>query len=117
MNSQTCRLQINPDILAVQYAVRGKTFLKAQEIRSKIKEAKEKGQPNPYPFEDIVFCNIGNPQLLNQKPLTYLRQVLSIVEDPSLLELKDKYPKDILEHAKKLIEINKNKLSFFISLY
>ena len=102
--SQAKRLQINPDILAVQYAVRGKTFLKAQEIKAKIKEAKEKGQPNPYPFENIVFCNIGNPQLLNQKPLTYLRQILSIVEDPSLLELKDKYPKDILEHAKKLID-------------
>ena len=29
-------LQINPDIKAVQYAVRGKTFLKAQEIRKKI---------------------------------------------------------------------------------
>ena len=104
MNPQTSKLQINPDILAVQYAVRGKTFLKAQEILAKIREAKEKGQPNPYPFENIVFCNIGNPQLLNQKPLTYLRQVLSIVEDPSLLDLKDKYPKDILEHAKKLID-------------
>ena len=103
MNSQPKKLDINPDILAVQYAVRGKTFLKAQEIQSKIKEAKAKGQPNPYPFEDIVYCNIGNPQLLNQKPLTYLRQVISIVEDPSLLELKDKYPKDILEHAKALI--------------
>ena len=104
MTTQPKKLQLNPDILAVQYAVRGKTFLRAQEIRAKIKEAKEKGQPNPYPFDNIVFCNIGNPQLLNQKPLTYLRQVLSIVEDPSLLELKDKYPKDILEHAKKLID-------------
>ena len=104
MKSQTKKLDINPDILAVQYAVRGKTFLRAQEIKAKIKEAKEKGQPNPYPFEDIVFCNIGNPQLLNQKPLTYLRQVISIVEDPSLLELKGKYPKDILEHAKALID-------------
>ena len=36
--------------------------------------------------------------------MTYLRQILLIVEDPSLLELKDKYPKDILEHAKKLID-------------
>ena len=79
MNSQPKKLDINPDILAVQYAVRGKTFLKAQEIQSKIKEAKAKGQPNPYPFENIVYCNIGNPQLLNQKPLTYLRQVISIV--------------------------------------
>ena len=97
-------IQINPDIKAVQYAVRGKTFLKAQEIRKKIKEAKEKGEPNPYPFEDIVFCNMGNPQILNQKPLTYIRQVLAMVEDPSLMELKDKYPKDIIEHAKKLMD-------------
>lgn len=26
-------------------------------------------------FERVVFCNIGNPQQLNQKPITFFRQV------------------------------------------
>ena len=104
MNPSKYQFTINPDIYAVKYAVRGKLFLKGQEILKKIKEAKDKGEPNPYPFENIVFCNIGNPQFCNQKPLTYIRQVLALVEDPSLMELKDKFPKDIIEHAKKLMD-------------
>ena len=31
----------------------------------------------------IIPCHIGNPQALGQAPLTYARQVLSLVEDPS----------------------------------
>jgi len=29
------------------------------------------------PFENIVLCNIGNPQSVGQKPLTFPRQVSS----------------------------------------
>ena len=34
-----------------------------------------KANPERLPFDKIVFCNIGNPQQLGQRPLTYLRQV------------------------------------------
>ena len=27
------------------------------------------------PFDEIIYCNIGNPQQLNQKPITFFRQV------------------------------------------
>ena len=36
-------------------------------------------------FDKIVFCNIGNPQAVGQKPLTFIRQVLSLLEYPDLL--------------------------------
>ena len=33
----------------------------------------------------IVYCNIGNPQALEQRPLTYLRQVLALCQYPDLI--------------------------------
>ena len=97
------RHTLNPNIIAARYAVRGKTFLRAQEIKKEIDACKEKGEKNPYPFDQIVYCNIGNPQMCNQKPLTYLRQVITLCEDPSLMELTDRYPKDVIKHAQELI--------------
>lgn len=61
---------INPLIKNVEYAVRGKLAIRAEEIRTDL----EKGQGN-YPFKKVVSCNIGNPQQLNQSPITFFRQV------------------------------------------
>ncbi len=41
------------------------------------------------PFDKVISANIGNPQQLDQKPITFFRQVLSLVENPLLLEHKD----------------------------
>lgn len=48
--------------------------MRAEELRE-ILEAK--GKDAGLPFDTIVSCNIGNPQQLDQKPLTFLRQVRS----------------------------------------
>lgn len=34
-----------------------------------------KKDPSKLNFDRVVFCNIGNPQQLNQKPITFFRQV------------------------------------------
>ena len=36
-------------------------------------------------FDNIIKCNIGNPQALQQKPLSFIRDVLSIMVNPSLV--------------------------------
>ena len=54
----------------------------------------------------VIYCNIGNPQALRQKPLTYLRQILSLVEYPELLQHKNTaelYPADVLQKAKSIL--------------
>lgn len=61
---------INPRIKNVEYAVRGKLAIRAEEISTEI----ENGQ-GKYPFNKIISCNIGNPQQLNQNPITFFRQV------------------------------------------
>ena len=63
---------INPHILKAEYAVRGSVLIKAEELNSKLSK-KDHGLP----YDNIVFCNIGNPQQLGQKPITFNRNVIS----------------------------------------
>lgn len=85
--------QLNEKLLKAQYAVRGPIVNRAQELE-------EQGRK-------IIYCNIGNPQALKQKPLTYIRQVLSLLEYPELLERPEvlaKYPKDLVERARMILK-------------
>ncbi|WVN86275.1 uncharacterized protein L203_101438 [Cryptococcus depauperatus CBS 7841] len=97
---------INPATLAVQYAVRGELALKADKYHQALVD---KTHSEPLPFEKIVTANIGNPQQkgLDQVPLTYWRQVISLLEYPDLMykheELaKQIYPADVIARAKSL---------------
>lgn len=72
MPSHTAATTVNPNIIEMEYAVRGPIPARAAEMK---KEGRR-----------VILCNIGNPQALGQKPLTHLRQVLSLVEDPGRLE-------------------------------
>ena len=86
---------VNPNLIEAQYAVRGKIVIRAQELEEQGKR--------------IIYCNIGNPQALKQKPLTYIRQVLSLLEYPDLInnpEAQKIFPKDIIERAKYILEKN-----------
>jgi len=62
-------IKVNQNILDMEYAVRGPIPQRAAQLK---KEGRE-----------IIFCNIGNPQALGQPPITYYRQVVSLVEEPS----------------------------------
>jgi hypothetical protein len=61
---------MNRAVQEAQYAVRGAIPLRAEELRDALDEGR-----TDLPFESIVNCNIGNPQQLDQQPLTFLRQV------------------------------------------
>ena len=61
---------MNRAVQEAQYAVRGAIPLRAEELRDEL----EAGRTD-LPFDTVVNCNIGNPQQLDQKPLTFLRQV------------------------------------------
>ncbi|KAK6361467.1 hypothetical protein TWF730_005194 [Orbilia blumenaviensis] len=96
---------INPHVKAAKYAVRGELAVKAEAIRREIEQ-----DPSSHPFDHVIFANIGNPQQLDQKPITFFRQVLSLVQYPDLLQesnaevVKQLYPEDALERAKWLLK-------------
>lgn len=82
---------LNPHLLTAEYAVRGPIVIRAQELEKQGKK--------------IIYCNIGNPQALKQKPLTYIRQILSLMENEEILqheEANNLYPQDIIDKAKHL---------------
>ncbi len=77
-------------VLETQYAVRGPIVARAQELERAGKK--------------IIYCNIGNPQALEQKPLTYIRQALALCEYPELMESASvAFPSDILRTAKTIL--------------
>ncbi|KAK2033960.1 aminotransferase class I and II [Colletotrichum zoysiae] len=95
---------INQHVVAAEYAVRGELAVKSEEYRAKL----AKGDKD-LPFDTVISANIGNPQQLDQKPITFFRQVLSLVENPLLLEHEDVllnqlgYKSDVISRAKWLL--------------
>jgi len=76
---------INEQLRAMQYAVRGEVPIAAAKIDKELRELKASGESNPYEFDHVLYCNIGNPQSVGQPPITFYRQVLALVDSPSLL--------------------------------
>jgi alanine transaminase len=90
---------INQNVIKAEYAVRGPIVIRASELQERLKN-----DPNSVPFEDVVLCNIGNPQSLGQKPLTFFRQILAICDYPELLNHEDLFPKDVVERARDVLK-------------
>ena len=114
MSSTTslCRLNINninPHVKEAKYAVRGELAVRAEEYRRLLDEQSHDTSKKPLPFDQVIFANIGNPQQLGQKPFTFFRQVLSLLEYPPLLEKEDVllkglgYKQDVLDRARWLL--------------
>ncbi|MFH1754986.1 MAG: aminotransferase class I/II-fold pyridoxal phosphate-dependent enzyme [Candidatus Latescibacterota bacterium] len=70
-SSQFSPIAVNQNIIEMEYAVRGPIPKRAAELKKQGKT--------------IIPCNIGNPQALGQKPVTFYRQVLSLIEEPSMI--------------------------------
>jgi len=96
---------INQHIVAARYAVRGELAVRSEEYRTQLGNSEHK-----LPFSQVISANIGNPQQLGQKPITFFRQVCSILENPNLLDAEDVlverlgYKKDVIERAKTLLK-------------
>lgn len=87
---------MNQDVRHAEYAVRGAVPIRAHEIQQELKQGKK------FNFSKIINCNIGNPQLLGQKPISFFREVVSLVVNPDLLKndlIEKIYPKDVIDRA------------------
>ncbi len=82
---------LSEEVLAAQYAVRGPIVARAMELERNGKT--------------IIYCNIGNPQALGQKPLSYVRQMLALMQYPELAQKSPQaFPSDVLERASFLLK-------------
>ena len=102
---------INPHVKEAKYAVRGELASRAEKYRAKLAKGYPPSPPEEtLPFDTVIAANIGNPQQLDQKPITFFRQVASILEFPGLLENEEAlksafgYQDDVIARAKWLLK-------------
>lgn len=100
MSSYQATFAVNQNILDMEYAVRGPIPQRAAEL-------KQAGV-------QTIPCNIGNPQALGQKPITFYRQVLSLLEDPSKITRERHLNRQIKSHPEMAAEFGEHD---FISEY
>nr|AIT69942.1 alanine transaminase [Grateloupia turuturu] len=84
---------LNSALQRMDYAVRGELVLRAEALAKRL--------PGDYPFSRIVYCNIGNPQSVGQKPITFVRQVVAGITHPELL--KGDLPDDVVHRVEMLL--------------
>ena len=111
---------INPHVKAAQYAVRGELAIRAETYRAQLEKrgkrdsnAKQNGHTEKgekeLPFDTVISANIGNPQQLGQKPITFFRQVAALLENPPLMEQEKVltehlgYKSDAIQRARELL--------------
>lgn len=80
---------INENVKTCRYEVRGELYLAA------VKRAGE--------GKEVIYTNVGNPHSLGQNPITFGRQVLSLLMAPFLLDhpqVNSMFPPDAIARAK-----------------
>ncbi|KAJ3087824.1 hypothetical protein HK102_010206 [Quaeritorhiza haematococci] len=98
--------RVNQTVKDVEYAVRGALAIRAEELRQQLETPKPQ---TSLPFKHITNCNIGNPQQLGQRPITFFRQVVSLVEYPDLMNeenldaTRKLFPADAIKRAKEIL--------------
>ncbi|XP_021720380.1 alanine aminotransferase 2-like [Chenopodium quinoa] len=93
---------INPKVLKCGYAVRGAIVTQAEKLNEQLKK-----EPGTLPFDEILFCNIGNPQSLGQQPITFFREVLALCDHPTILdksETQGLFSADSIERAWQILD-------------
>lgn len=93
---------LNPKVLQCEYAVRGEIVNIAQTLQEELKH-----NPDSHPFDEILYCNIGNPQSLGQQPITFFREVLALCDHPSILdksETQGLFSADSIERAFQILD-------------
>eukprot|EP00579_Thalassiosira_antarctica_P005836 CAMPEP_0201894500 /NCGR_PEP_ID=MMETSP0902-20130614/40834_1 /ASSEMBLY_ACC=CAM_ASM_000551 /TAXON_ID=420261 /ORGANISM="Thalassiosira antarctica, Strain CCMP982" /LENGTH=538 /DNA_ID=CAMNT_0048426559 /DNA_START=1 /DNA_END=1617 /DNA_ORIENTATION=+ len=94
---------ISDNLKTMEYAVRGKIAIEADRITQELSK-QEKGA---FPFDHIVFTNIGNPHAVAQKAITWPRQVMALLQLPNAIGIdhpnaSQMFPADALERAREM---------------
>ncbi|KHN77825.1 Alanine aminotransferase 1 [Toxocara canis] len=87
---------LNPHVKTMEYAVRGPLVIRAVAIEKEL----EKGASKP--FKSVIKANIGDAHAMGQKPISFIREVLACVSNPTLLD-SGNYKKDVVEHARVIL--------------
>jgi len=85
------------NVRKAEYAVRGEIVIKSFALQKRLDNGEK------LPFTRLVKCNIGNPQSVGQNPLTFHRQLLSLLTNPHAIPMST-LPADVVNRAKEYIK-------------
>ncbi|KAG9352728.1 hypothetical protein JZ751_021142, partial [Albula glossodonta] len=95
---------LNPQVKAVEYAVRGPIVIKAGEIERELQQNAFSGaQSKKKPFTEVIKANIGDAHAMGQQPITFLRQVVALCSCPELLD-SPLFPEDAKLRARRILQ-------------
>ncbi|XP_054164947.1 alanine aminotransferase 2-like [Oppia nitens] len=89
---------INQRVKHMEYAVRGPIPQRASQLESQLKSGQK------LPFDAVIRANIGDCHAMNQKPITFFRQVLSGAANPIEMHSNPKIPKEVKERVNELLD-------------
>jgi len=89
---------INQNIRNLEYAVRGPLVIRAVQLAKEIEAGAIK------PFNSVIRANIGDCHAMNQKPLTFYRQMIACASNPKLMETDPSIPSDIKQRVSEILK-------------
>lgn len=90
---------INQNIRNLEYAVRGPLVIRAVQLAKEIEAGAEK------PFKSVIRANIGDCHAMNQKPLTFYRQMIACASNPKLMETDPSIPADVKQRVSAILKV------------
>ncbi|KAG2549346.1 hypothetical protein PVAP13_9KG269400 [Panicum virgatum] len=95
---------LNPKVLALaDHLGNAAIARRAQCIQNEIET-----KPGSHPFDEIIYCNLSNPQSMGQQPNTFFREVLALCDYPHLLERSETnslFSSDAIAKARKILDL------------
>ncbi|XP_045596469.1 alanine aminotransferase 2 [Procambarus clarkii] len=88
---------MNPHVKKMEYAVRGPLVIRATALEKELQAGVSK------PFKTVTKANIGDAHAMGQKPITFLRQVVSLCLMPSLMD-DPSIPSDAKARARGILD-------------
>ncbi|XP_076041591.1 alanine aminotransferase 1 isoform X2 [Oratosquilla oratoria] len=88
---------MNPHVKKMEYAVRGPLVIHATKLEKELLAGKS------MPFTEVTKANIGDAHAMGQKPITFIRQVVSLCINPSLMD-DPSFPDDVKSRAQAVLD-------------
>ena len=82
---------------SVEYPIRGRLHFRTIELKHELQEGTKKD------FDSVIHLNIGDVHAFGQRPITFVRQVISLCLLPIEQIDKSDFPEDAKERARRIL--------------
>ncbi|KAL6641153.1 hypothetical protein ACP70R_019334 [Stipagrostis hirtigluma subsp. patula] len=94
---------LNPKVLAVADHLGDGIARRAQRMQEELAT-----NPGLHPFDEIIYCNLSNPQSMGQRPNKFFREVLALCDHPYLLDqsvTSSIFSSDAIARAREILDL------------